>query len=71
MNKSNDINHLKQAHTCLADDDPDSSEVSSLLEYPHADEVNRNLALMNFKKRNSKGSGSGSSGGNFSGRPKR
>ena len=50
-------------------DDSDSSEVSSLLEYPHAEEVERNLALMKFEKRNSKSSGK--SGGNFNGRPKR
>ncbi|WP_299805904.1 hypothetical protein [uncultured Shewanella sp.] len=49
-------------------DDPDSPEVNRLIEYPHADEIERNLALMKFEKRNSKGSGK--SGGKFSDRPK-
>ncbi|MGI2153348.1 hypothetical protein ACROAK_10745 [Shewanella oncorhynchi] len=48
------------------DDNSDSSEISSLLEYSHSEDVERNLALLKLEKR----SKSSSSGGSYSGKPK-
>lgn len=50
-----------------SDDSTNPSEVNSLLEYPHAEEVERNLALLKLEKR----SKSSSSGGSFNGKSKR
>ncbi len=66
IGKPSVIMMIQRLEKLISPDDPDSTEVVSLIEYPHSDEVERNLALINFEKRNKKGSG-----GKFSGRPKR
>jgi hypothetical protein len=60
---------IQRLEKLISSDDPDSPEVNSFLEYPHAEEVERNLTLMKFEKRNTEGSGT--TGGKFSGRPQR
>ncbi|MGI2201614.1 hypothetical protein [Shewanella baltica] len=60
IEKSSVIMMIQRLENLISPDAPDSLEVSCLIEYPHEKEVERNLSLVDFEKRNRKGScGSG------------